>query len=274
MGPKFSVRPQGARWACLAAAAAGVVAAPVLAPPAPTSVLPQGIVATPDRLARGWVGGDCGGCHQTREAWTHPVGVVPSMPVPAELPLLDGRLVCTTCHDSRSSADHARMLNEPLLRDVGPAGMCAACHDPTGTGRRDMHATMLGQAHLAWPDDGEPESPGGDQPPASPDAASRTCLGCHDGSVAPGASDSAVPDARTRSHARAHVPIGVSHPIGVAYVLDRGPALRADGPLDPRIRLFNNRVGCGSCHSPFAGAEALLVMSNVASQLCLGCHVY
>ena len=108
MGSTFSVRLQGARRACLAAAAAAVVAAPALAPPAPTSMLPQGIVATPARLDRGWVGGDCGGCHQTTEAWTHPIGVVPSMPVPAELPLLDGRLACTTCHDSRSSADHAR----------------------------------------------------------------------------------------------------------------------------------------------------------------------
>jgi predicted CXXCH cytochrome family protein len=240
-------------------------------------MLPQGIVATPDRLARGWVGGDCGGCHLTSEAWTHPVGVVPSMAVPAELPLLDGRLACTTCHDSRSSADHARarMLNEPLLRDGGPDGLCAACHDPNGTGRRDMHATMLGRAHLVWPDDGEPESPGDDQTPTAPDAASRTCLGCHDGSVAPGAADASVPDdPATGLRRRVHAPIGVSHPIGVAYVLDRGPALRAGGPLDPRIRLFDNRVGCGSCHSPFAGGEALLVMSNVASRLCLGCHVY
>jgi predicted CXXCH cytochrome family protein len=197
------------------------------------------------------------------------------MPVPAELPLLDGRLVCTTCHDSRSSADHARarMLDEPLLRDGGTAGLCAACHDPNGTGRRDMHATMLGRAHLVWPDEGEPGTPGDDPAPASPDAASRTCLGCHDGSVAPGAADASVPDAQSRSHARAHVPIGMSHPIGVAYVLDRGPALRAGGPLDPRIRLFDNRVGCGSCHSPFAGGEALLVMSNVGSRLCLGCPV-
>jgi predicted CXXCH cytochrome family protein len=44
--------------------------------------------------------------------------------------------------------------------------------------------------------------------------------------------------------------------------------------MDPRIWLFEGRVGCGSCHSPFAGGEALLVMSNVGSRLCLSCHVY
>jgi predicted CXXCH cytochrome family protein len=263
---------------CLAAAAAVVVvAAPALAPPAPTSVLPQGIVATPDRLTRGWVGGGCGGCHQTRDSWTHPVGVVPSMPVPAQLPLPEGRLACTTCHDNRSSADHARarVLHEPLLRDGGPDGLCAACHDPNGTGRRDMHATMLGRAHLVWPGEGDAGPRDHQEPYAAPDAASRTCLGCHDGSVAPGAADTSVPDGpATGSRRRVHTPIGVSHPIGVAYALDRGPALRAGGPLDSRIRLFDNRVGCGSCHSPFAGGGALLVMPNQGSRLCLSCHVF
>ncbi|MHC4081407.1 MAG: cytochrome c3 family protein [Planctomycetota bacterium] len=276
MGFLSIARPHRARRACLAAAAAGVVAAPAPAPSAAPSPLPQGITAVPGHLNRGWVGGDCGGCHAIREPWTHPVGVVPSMPVPPEFPLQDGLLVCTTCHDNRSSTDHARArrLHEPLLRESGPDGLCAGCHDPNGTGRRDMHATMLGRAHLAWPDSVGQELPGGDEPPASPDAASRTCLECHDGSVAPGAADASVPDGSARSHPPVHAPIGASHPIGVAYGLTPGLALKAADELDPRIRLFEGRVGCGSCHSPFAGGKALLVMSNLDSRLCLSCHTY
>ncbi|MHC4317018.1 MAG: cytochrome c3 family protein [Planctomycetota bacterium] len=49
-------------------------------------------------------------------------------------------------------------------------------------------------------------------------------------------------------------------------------ALKPAASLDRRIRLFDNRVGCGSCHSPFADDEALLVMSNLRSRLCLSCH--
>jgi predicted CXXCH cytochrome family protein len=49
-------------------------------------------------------------------------------------------------------------------------------------------------------------------------------------------------------------------------------ALRPESALDRRVRLFDRRVGCGSCHSPYAEGRALLVMSNVRSRLCLSCH--
>jgi predicted CXXCH cytochrome family protein len=54
----------------------------------------------------------------------------------------------------------------------------------------------------------------------------------------------------------------------------------ADGPLvpqsalDPRIRLFDNKVTCGSCHSSYSDQDHELVMSNLGSKLCLGCHQY
>jgi predicted CXXCH cytochrome family protein len=198
------------------------------------------------------------------------------MQVPSDLPLLDGRLVCTTCHDNRLSADHARArrLHTPLLRADGSAELCAKCHDPDGTTRRDMHATMLGRAHLRGPADDDPEPSGDDRSRAPPDAASRICLGCHDGSVAAGAADASTPDGLARAAHPALPPIEASHPIGVKYGLDEGRALHPVESLDPRIRLFDGRVGCGSCHSPFARRKALLVMPNPGSQLCLSCHVF
>jgi len=42
--------------------------------------------------------------------------------------------------------------------------------------------------------------------------------------------------------------------------------------LDERIRLFDSRVGCGTCHSLYSKRAALLVMSNSRSNLCLSCH--
>ena len=66
------------------------------------------------------------------------------------------------------------------------------------------------------------------------------------------------------------------HPVGVRYRRDAGR--RSGSPLvpldavDPRIRLFDDRVGCGSCHSPYSTRDDQLVMSNERSRLCLSCH--
>jgi predicted CXXCH cytochrome family protein len=235
-----------------------------------TAPAPRGVTTPDERSDPPWVDGRCGGCHQIEDAFTHPVGIVPSMPVPPGLPLEHGRLECTTCHDNRASADHlrARELHTPLLR-LEAADLCAECHDRTSTSHPDVHAMMLDRAHLRWP--GVGAEPGGSGPPASPDAASGTCLGCHDGSVASAAIDR-PPLPRLASGALRSVSIGASHPVGTEYRLHGGVSLRPTSALDPRIRLFDNRIGCGSCHSPYAGGEAMLVMSNLGSRLCLSCH--
>jgi predicted CXXCH cytochrome family protein len=277
VGPESSIRPNRARRAWLAAAAGVIIAAPAFAPTTGTTpALSRDIAAVPDRVVLGWSGGDCLTCHENEAAWSHPVGIVPSMPVPSDLPLLHGQLACITCHDNRHSADHARarMLHEPLLRADSAAELCAGCHDPLGTGRRDMHATMLGRAHLRRLADIDAGPGTGDPSAASPDPASRVCLGCHDGSVAHGVADASGPPGPARPGPSAHAPIGASHPIGAPYRAHPDQALRPADSLDPRIRLFDGRVGCGSCHNLYAGGRSLLVMSNTGSRLCLSCHEF
>jgi predicted CXXCH cytochrome family protein len=200
--------------------------------------------------------------------------VVPSRAIPDDLPLEYGRIECTTCHDNRDSADHARarQSHAPLLRREA-AGLCAACHDAAGAGRADAHASALGRAHLRWPDDGPPTvSSGSARRPLRPDAQSHVCLGCHDGAVASDGSDVRGGFGFGSRGAGSPAAIGASHPVGVEYAGHSGLALRPASMLDPRIRLFDNQVGCGTCHSLFAGGDGLLVMSNYRSSLCLGCH--
>ncbi|NNK62673.1 MAG: hypothetical protein HKO98_05620 [Gemmatimonadetes bacterium] len=48
--------------------------------------------------------------------------------------------------------------------------------------------------------------------------------------------------------------------------------LRHPDLVDPRIRLFDGNLGCGSCHSVYAGEPGLLVMRNERSRLCTSCH--
>jgi len=237
-----------------------------------------GAVEGPAAQALGWTG-RCSGCHETDGLFSHPVGVAPSMSVPAGLPLVNGEIACITCHDDRSAEAHlqARQNHSPLLRiPAAGAGFCCQCHDPKSTVRRDMHAIMVGRAHLRWPQEGRKA----DRPPSEAlagapfDPDSEICLSCHDGSVA---SDV--------GHGRSGVQIGPtgrrsglpgSHPIGVEYTGDpsgrAGPPLKPEAMLDQRIRLFDNRVGCGTCHSLYSKRTALLVMSNSRSNLCLNCH--
>ena len=59
------------------------------------------------------------------------------------------------------------------------------------------------------------------------------------------------------------------------YELAQNPAVRLvdAARLDGRIRLFDQAVGCGSCHSVYSMQPKLLVTSNLRSRLCLSCHV-
>lgn len=68
---------------------------------------------------------------------------------------------------------------------------------------------------------------------------------------------------------------GETHPIGTEYPAHARRGAKSMVPrsrLDGRIRLFDNMVGCGSCHSPYSQEKKLLVIDNRGSQLCLSCH--
>jgi len=179
------------------------------------------------------------------------------MVVPAHLPLTDGRVACTTCHDLQA-------VDRPRLR--GDGDLCVQCHAPWDTDRGSMHALATNRAH--------PESPRDDARVAldwnmGPDPESSRCLSCHDGALAsPG--DVRIGSATGFTAARL---IGGQHPIGVKQgPRGIGDNLRRADQVDPAIRLYDGRLGCGSCHSPYAGNEMMLVIPNDRSRLCLACH--
>ena len=263
-----------AAWLALGLAGLGVASAradppTTLAPAAAAgiaSVIPEG-----QRKYLPWTDQNCNNCHKIDVAFSHPVGVAPSMTVPADLPLQEGRMVCTTCHDSASVDRHvqARQGHNGLLRgSVKGAAFCARCHGQTPTGRAAQHAGMLRQAHLRWP--GRSTATLG-LPTQPADGDSRGCLSCHDGTIAPDVG--AMGKARD---AASHGP----HPLGVVYrtnpihagTIDRHVSFTPVAQLDARIRLVDGQVACASCHSPYASEAKELVMSNRRSSLCLSCH--
>jgi predicted CXXCH cytochrome family protein len=233
----------------------------------------------PDRTAsaaqvqgRTWTDPNCGNCHKIGAAFSHPVGVAPSIKLPADLPLADGRMTCATCHDNTSADLHAqaRQRHDGLLRGPGRGTQfCVRCHEPSQATRASMHAGMLGQAHLRWPERTARASGVAARPA---DGDSRLCLSCHDGTIA-----RSVGGASGNPGAV----VADSHPVGVVYQtnpiyagkIDRAISFTPAVQLDARIRLVDGQVACASCHSLYSAEPGRLVMSNLGSNLCLSCHV-
>lgn len=202
----------------------------------------------------------CAKCHRRGlTAASHPVNIKPEISrVPADMPLTDGRLTCNTCHNVHK--DRYTAFGEKsyyLRRPPGGREFCISCHEenPIATG----HGAMLDVAHMARKyrvtDENQPL-----------DGLSLQCIGCHDGTIA--------------SNAEYTIGGGYwkhldgAHPIGVDYGMSRMKAggLTPPARLDGRIRLFNGRLGCGTCHSPYSGLPGQLVMDNTNSRLCSECH--
>jgi len=195
------------------------------------------------------------------------------MAIPADLPLERGVISCLTCHTG-IQAEHAGGLNRgSAARTTGhaDASLCVRCHDATGSSTPEMHAAALGQAHLTGSQQGWAVRNSSLLASTSTASDSNSCLTCHDGAMAS--------DATARTGA---VLIGLpdegpqAHPVSVEYRMESlrpgEGGLRPESMLDPRIRLFDHRVECASCHSPYSSEPRLLVMSNEGSRLCLTCH--
>jgi len=197
---------------------------------------------------------------------SHPVDVTPSMEVPENLPLEHGRVTCITCHDTSSTQSSAALRSGPVstLRDprINEA-FCTQCHKTVERSRQSQHPLALGRAHLR----GATTSGESAVSLGRFDAGTNLCLSCHDGLMASDAGTSPPQfDGLLGNH-----PLGVS--MRQSQGVSRDDALKAPALLDRRIRLFADKVGCNSCHSPYSSEKKLLVMSNQGSQLCLSCHV-
>jgi len=214
----------------------------------------------------------CARCHEKilAEGYLHPVDTRPqNIRVPEDMPLSSqGELTCSTCHDIHGS--YFTPYDTPshfLRRYEGGQEFCQACHAGIGNGKRG-HTTSLGESHFL-------SKYIVTDPSLGIDPMSNNCISCHDGSYA----SSASIRAGMWSHGRDFIRHDQgSHPIGVLYEDARGRQgaktdLKPISMVDRRIRFFNGKVGCGSCHDPYSTIEKRLVMSDQGSKLCLSCHI-
>jgi hypothetical protein len=89
---------------------------------------------------------------------------------------------------------------------------------------------------------------------------SSRCLSCHDGSVAPAVTGTAV---FPGDHG--------AHPVSVSYAFaPRGVSIRALGPRDARVVLPAGRVECVTCHEGRGRGPHHTVIPP--AELCASCH--
>lgn len=204
----------------------------------------------------------CSECHEESKGLSHPVEVMPSMEVPSEFPLdWKGKMTCVTCHVAHKA--NSKTIRYLLRKNAFGELFCRSCHNISIEGM-DLHKASLETAHV-----------GSRYTEKSRldyiDELSIKCLNCHEASIAG--------DVMIQPVGRgdfSHKPsIGLTHPIGTDYFDLSSEYMGAyvqPELLDERIRLFDGKVGCGTCHNPYSKKHFQLVMSNEGSKLCFACH--
>lgn len=200
----------------------------------------------------------CVGCHaDLKQSQPHPVDITPNIFLPGDMPLVNGRLGCITCHYFHPFSDEYNNRSGNLLRRPGKGEFyCAACHRSDGKGHvvfenihRDSYRLSAANSSL--------------------DPYTLQCVECHDRYIdRTFGSDTA--GNRSRFNRRSNHPVGVS----LARISTRNPQkFNHPGSLPPNIRLYNGKIGCGTCHNAFSKERSMLVMNNWRSRLCLKCHI-
>lgn len=206
----------------------------------------------------------CRECHAVSDKNSHPIGTVPSMPMPDGFPVdRGGKMTCVTCHDPHSRLSSGDV--EYLRTRARGKEFCELCHP----GFLPIEGTHVGSVSIAHSKTGEHFDRSSEFERVL-DKISMECLNCHDGVIA---SDSAYQV--NGGEAFRYKRRSLSHPIGMDYrqAALRDQELRPVELLSPLIALYDGKVGCASCHNPYSRVKRMLVMSDAGSALCLQCHI-
>jgi predicted CXXCH cytochrome family protein len=214
-------------------------------------------------------------CHDFDPMLSHPVGIKPNGPIPEDLPLDEhSNITCLTCHkESGVVNDHdysdIEGENKYLLRRPLSEQLCSSCHINSNSISNE-HWLFSTRAHLQVSDDDSFASERLNVSFERIDRESRNCLTCHDDITTSISSD--ITSFGGESIGYDQMP---NHPIGVDYMsaANQKAAYNTNFTGDSsRIRLFDGKVGCGSCHSLYAQTENHLVADDQDSTLCRKCH--
>ena len=200
----------------------------------------------------------CEDCHRNvKETQSHPTDIYATIPVPEDMPLTDGRLTCLTCHYVHPKKGKQLIEKHYFLRRLvrGPL-FCSVCHELNDKG----HVVVEKNIH--------PGSFKIIDREASIDSMSLECIECHDTYFK---DKSDLVGSGTWKHTNE-----MTHPIGTRYrdaSIKKMNKYRPESMLKKEIKLFDGKIGCGTCHSIYSSNRAMLVMDNMGSRLCRECHL-
>jgi predicted CXXCH cytochrome family protein len=200
----------------------------------------------------------CENCHaDSRQLISHPIDIPPGISVPPDMPLEDGNIGCITCHYVHPFSIQDKHLGYFLLRRPGRGAVfCSACH---GNGTKEH--VLFESVHpypnqkISWE--------------TSLDTYTLQCIECHNDKiyVPQGALDREISGHRSSSVRK--------HPVGISFARIAARSPRRFNPasmLPQEVRLYNGKIGCGTCHSAYSKEKYMLVENNFKSRLCLTCH--
>jgi hypothetical protein len=213
-------------------------------------------------------------CHTFDPKLSHPVGVTPSGSIPSDLPLdNNSRITCVTCHKEKNQdiTGYGDLERDSYLRRSSAEELCQSCHlKMNSSSAESSHWVFSARAHLDRPQKRSAINLTQNDSVDWIDRESYNCLSCHDDVTVtiPGKTESFANDPLQGGQMQ-------NHPIGMDY---RSTSLfksnfRLLGETNAHgIRLFDERVGCGSCHSLYAQTPFHLVADHKDSTLCRSCH--
>ncbi len=208
-------------------------------------------------------------CHDYDSGLNHPVGVQSNGHIPVDMPLNNmEQMTCLTCHDELNNTNGFAAY----LRRAPGSEFCASCHRDAGgfDPKKSSHWQFTNQAHLQnnkiesfYEEDFETID--------GIDTESYTCLGCHDNitAVIPAENETAYERMQRWKQMR-------DHPIGMTYetrAQRKGHSFNVTFTIDSRIRFFNGRMGCGSCHNLYNTERNNPVLESDRGLLCRQCHI-
>lgn len=199
----------------------------------------------------------CETCHENvKETQSHPTDIYPTLSIPEDMLLIrDGLFTCVTCHYVHPKKKGEFVKKHLFLRrQVRGPMFCGICHEIDEKG----HIVMV---------DAHPGKYTVTDQTAGIDRMSLGCIECHDRNFR-GPMDFLGSGSWEHSGYN-------SHPIGVSYAevsMRRMDDYRDISMIPKEVKLFDGKLGCGTCHSIYSKRKGMLVMDNTRSMLCRECH--
>ncbi len=200
----------------------------------------------------------CEKCHIDRkQKLSHPIEILPMKSIPADMTLADGKMSCITCHFVHPFSVNNIKFRKSFLRRPGRGiFFCSTCHKIDEKGHIVFERVHTGSYQVTNPN-------------GTLDDYTLQCIECHDRSID-------RTSHRTGSGKWEHFSLKLNHPVGITFsklARKKPKQFNPSVSLPEEIRLFNGKIGCGTCHNVYSKERYILVTDNFQSRLCLQCHI-